>query len=63
MDSITEAAWRKTINRRLSKDKIAAIKVLRKDDGIKLVKNTWEKALFKHHGSIPEDWLLREKGF
>ncbi|KAF8266592.1 hypothetical protein EI94DRAFT_1848443 [Lactarius quietus] len=39
----TEALWRKTINRRLSEDKIAAIKVLHKDDYIKLVKNTWKK--------------------
>jgi ribonuclease HI len=58
-----DTTWRHTINRRLSEDTIAATKILRRESHKKLVKNTWEKALIKHHGSIPENWLLRGKGF
>ena len=63
MERTVDAVWQKTMNRRSSNYKIAAMKVLRRDDYTKLIKNTWEKALRKQHGSIPDDWLLRGKGF
>ena len=62
-DRIIEATWRSMINRRLSEDTITATRVLRRKDYTKLIKSTWEKALLKYHGSIPENWLLRVKGF
>jgi hypothetical protein len=59
----TKASWRNIINRRLSEDTITASKVLRKPEYIKRTKQTWEKALQKYHGSIPENWIHRGKGF
>ena len=53
----TRAAWRKTLNRRLSEDTTTASRVRRRPDYIKLVKNTWEQSLQKLHGSIPENWI------
>ena len=41
----TKAAWRRTLNRRISEDTTTASRVLRKPEYIKLIKNTWEKAL------------------
>jgi ribonuclease HI len=59
----TRAAWRKILNRRISEDTTTATRVRRKPNYIKLIKNTWETALQKHHGSIPENWIRRGKGF
>ena len=57
------AAWRKTINRRLSEDKTTAIKVLRRKSYISLVKSTWEEALRKRHCNLPDDWINRNVVF
>jgi hypothetical protein len=54
-----EAAWRRTINRRLSEDKILATKVLRKTPYINTVTNTWGMALLKRHHDLPDDWINR----
>jgi hypothetical protein len=62
-DREIKAAWQNTINRRLSEDKTTATKILQCENYTKLIKNTWEKALTLHHGSLPDNWLLREKGF
>ena len=48
-----ETAWRKTINRRLSEDVIAATKVVRRDEYTKLISSTWRDALRKQHGALP----------
>ena len=58
-----EAAWRKAINRRLSKDKVLATKVLRKSLYINIVRNTWGKALLKRHRDLPDDWINRNEVF
>ena len=58
-----KATWRNAINRRFSEDVITAMKVLRRQNHTKLIKHTWEKALLQHHGNLPENWLLRVKGF
>ena len=59
----TKAAWRRTLNRRISEDTTTASHVLHKPEYIKLIKNSWEKALQKYYGSIPDYWIWRGKGF
>ena len=59
----TIASWHKAINRRLSKDVMTAIKVLRRQPHINLVKNTWTKALQKRHHNLPEDWINQKVVF
>jgi hypothetical protein len=63
MDREVEATWLKVINRRLSEDKTIATKVLQKEIYIKLVKNTWDRALYKRHRNLPEDWIYRNVVF
>jgi hypothetical protein len=62
-DREVEAAWLKVINRRLSEDKTTATKVLRKEHHINIVKNTWDRALYKRHRDLPEDWIYRNVVF
>lgn len=62
-DREVEAAWLKVINRRLSEDKTAATKVLRKEQYINVVKNTWDRALYMRHCNLPEDWMNRNVVF
>jgi hypothetical protein len=52
-----EASWLKAINRRLSKDMMKVMKVLRKKNYINIVTNTWAKALRKRHGNLPDKWI------
>lgn len=59
----TRAAWRKTLNRRISEDTTTASQVRRTSDYINLIKSTWEKSLEKFYGSIPNNWIHRGKGF
>ena len=59
----TRAAWRKTLNRRISEDTTTASRVRRTSDYINLIKSTWEKSLEKFYGSIPNNWIHRGKGF
>ena len=58
-----EIAWSKAINRRLSEDKTTATKVVRKDHYITIVRNTWDRALYKRHRDLPEDWIYRNVVF
>ncbi len=58
-----ETTWLILINRRSSKDKMTATKVLRKNYYIDLVTNTWDRALNKRHRDLPEDWINRNVGF
>jgi hypothetical protein len=58
-----EASWLRTINRRLSEDKMTATKVLRKKYYINIVKNTWARALRKRHSDLPDDWINRNVVF
>ena len=51
------AAWRRVINRRLAEDAIMATKVIRWNEYTKLITRTWEAALWKKHGELPENWL------
>ena len=62
-DREVEAAWLKVINRRLSEDKTTATKVLRREQYTNLVKNTWDRALYKRHCNLPEDWMNRNVVF
>ena len=55
--------WRKSINRRLSEDKVTATKVLRRKQYVTLVKNTWGKALNKRYCDHPENWINRNVVF
>lgn len=59
----TRAAWRKTLNRRISEDTTTASRVRRTSDYINLIKSTWEKSLEKFYSSIPNNWIHRGKGF
>jgi ribonuclease HI len=58
-----EASWLRTINRRLSEDKMTATKVLRKKYYINIVKNMWARALRKRHSDLPDDWINRNMVF
>ena len=58
-----EASWRKAINRRLSEDKTTATKILRREQFTNLVRNTWDRALYKRHRDLPEDWIYRNVVF
>ena len=58
-----ESAWRRAVNRRLSEDAIVATKVARREEYTKLVISTWQKALRKRHGELPEKWLLKSPHF
>ena len=62
-DREIEATWLKTINRRLSEDKTIAIKVLRREQNTKTVIDTWDRALYKRHRNLPDDWLYRNVVF
>ena len=62
-DREISAAWHKVINRRLSEDRITAIKVLRRKQYTNLVKNTWTRALQKRHRNLPDDWINRNVVF
>ena len=62
-DREVEAAWLNVINRRLSEDKTTATKVLRREQHTNLVKNTWDRALYKRHRNLPEDWINRNVVF
>ena len=54
------ARWLKAINARLTDDKIIATKVKRGKTNIKLVQNTWAKALQKE-SILPRNWIyIRE---
>ena len=58
-----ETAWRKAINRRLSEDKTTATKILRREQYTNIVTNTWDRALYKRHRNLPEDWIIRDVVF
>ena len=58
-----EATWLRIINKRLSEDKTTATKVLRKEHYITKVRDTWERALYKRYGDLPEDWIIRNMVF
>ena len=58
-----ESTWLKTINRRLAEDKIMATKVVRKEYFINMVKDTWDRALYKRYRDLPEDWIHRSVVF
>ena len=58
-----EAAWRSVINRRLTEDKVLAMKVLRKSPYINMVKSTWGTALLKRHRDLPDNWINRNEVF
>jgi len=58
-----ETTWFILINRRSSKDKTTATKVLRKKYYIDLATNTWDRALNKRHRDLPEDWINRNVVF
>ena len=58
-----ESAWLKTINRRLAEDKTAATKVVRKEHYINIIKDTWDRALYKRYRDLPEDWIHRSVVF
>ena len=62
-DREVEAAWLKVINRKLSEDKTTATKVLRREQYTNVVKNTWDRALYKRHSNLPEDWIIRNVVF
>jgi hypothetical protein len=51
------------INRRLTSDKITAIKVLRTNKAIRTVKNTWGPALRKRHQDLSPNWITRDEVF
>ena len=61
-DRIIEATWWSVINRRLSEDTIRATRVQGEKTTLNGPKHM-EKALLEYHGSTPENWLLRGKGF
>jgi len=63
MQREVESAWLKTINRRLSEDKTTATKVIRKEPHTNSVRNTWDRALYKRHRDLPEDWINRSVVF
>jgi ribonuclease HI len=58
-----KAMWLKAINWRLSEDKTTATKILRKTTYIRLMTNTWGKALSKRHGDLPDNWVNRNVVF
>jgi hypothetical protein len=58
-----EAAWLKMINWRLSEDKTTAMKVIQKEKYTKCVLETWDRALYKRHSNLPEDWINRSVVF
>ena len=62
-DKEVETVWLKVINRRLSEDKTMATKVLRREKHTNLVRNTWDRALYKRHRNLPEDWIIRNVVF
>lgn len=62
-DKQIRATWLKTINRRLSEDKTIATKILRKEQDINRVRDTWDRALYKRHGDLPDDWIIRNVVF
>ena len=52
------ARWLKTINKRLTEDKIIATTIKRDSTHIRRVKNTWGKLLDKERGgNLPDDWI------
>ena len=62
-DREIEVIWLKVINNRLSEDKTTATKVLRKEQHTTMVRNTWDRALYKRHRDLPEDWMNRNVVF
>ncbi|KAI9508723.1 hypothetical protein F5148DRAFT_1192948 [Russula earlei] len=48
--------WEKSINKRLTNDKITALPITRDKNFRKLVENTWEGVLLKQM-DLPPDWL------
>ena len=62
-DGEIKATWLQVINRRLSEDKTTATKVLRREQYTNMVKDTWDRALYKRHRDLPEDWINRRVVF
>ena len=58
-----ESVWLKTINRRLAEDRNVATKISRKESYINMVRETWDRALYKRHRDLPEDWIYRSVVF
>jgi len=48
--------WLQAINKRLTIDKVSAMKIQRNNRFTKLVVNTWEQAL-KKEGGLPINWM------
>jgi hypothetical protein len=55
-DDEIRARWLRKINERLTCDRITATKIVRNKTYTNLVKNTWKKALQRHH-DLPVDWF------
>ena len=55
-----QSRWLRTINERLTEDKITATKIKRNKGFTNLIVNTWEKVLTKE-GDLPNDWTNRRE--
>ena len=55
-DNEIKGRWLRTINERLTTDKITATRIKREDGFTTLVVNTWEQALEKEKG-LPPNWI------
>ena len=56
----TKSRWLRTINERLTNDKITATKIQRNDGFTTMVVNTWEQALNKNE-ELPPNWINRSE--
>jgi hypothetical protein len=54
------AKWHRTINKRLTEDRLIATEIKRSKYVIGQLRNTWEKALKKHR-EIPETWIYHNE--
>ncbi|KAF8494746.1 hypothetical protein F5888DRAFT_1616776, partial [Russula emetica] len=59
-ESETYHRWHQTINRRLTDDRITAIRIKRDKQSLQKIKDTWEHVLKKQR-DLPHDWITSRK--
>ena len=59
-DDETRAKWLRTINERLTRDRIIATKIKQNTKHTKLIKHTWGPIL-QNHCASPDDWLCHQR--
>jgi hypothetical protein len=55
--------WKGQLNKRLTEDKITAIKIIRTKNAKRKTRDTWEDALRKQNPNLDPEWITRDEVF